>query len=183
MECFELKESSQNVRVDVDIWPLITPELLVGCINCITVVHGEPQTGSGKTYTMGTNHSGEGSTSTSFLIRVSFIEVQIGSHTFTYDNVFGNIGSPPTTIYDVYVAPLVEALFHRYNATVLAYGQTGSEKTYMIGTNYSSEGRNSGFMLKIFKDEVFDLLDMDSSSLNKGDEAFSAKPAVHVGCL
>lgn len=50
-------------------------------------------------------------------------QVQIGSHSFTYDYVYGNMGSPSPAIYDDCVAPLVDALFHGYNATVLAYGQ------------------------------------------------------------
>uniref|UniRef100_F6H136 Kinesin motor domain-containing protein n=1 Tax=Vitis vinifera TaxID=29760 RepID=F6H136_VITVI len=86
---------AECVRVAVNIRPLITSELLIGCTDCITVVPGEPQTGSGKTYTMGTNYTGEESSggiipkvmesifsrveamkdSTEFLIRVSFIEI------------------------------------------------------------------------------------------------------------
>ncbi|KAG5122501.1 hypothetical protein JHK84_040841 [Glycine max] len=77
------------------------------------------------------------------------LDVQIGSHAFTYDHVYSS-GSPSSTIYDDCVAPLVDALFHGYNATVLAYGQ-------------------------IFKEEVFDLLDHNSS---RGDVAPTAKPAV-----
>lgn len=49
--------------------------------------------------------------------------MQIGSHAFTYDYVYGNKGSPSSSIFDDCVAPLVEALFYGYNATVLAYGQ------------------------------------------------------------
>ena len=48
--------------------------------------------------------------------------MQIGSHAFTYDYVYSS-GSPSSAIYDDCVAPLVDALFHGYNATVLAYGQ------------------------------------------------------------
>ncbi|CAI0417548.1 unnamed protein product [Linum tenue] len=90
-----MDSSAECVKVAVNIRPLITPELLNGCTDCITLVPGEPQTGSGKTYTMGTNYSGEGSNdgiipkvmdtifrrvesvkeSTEFLIRVSFIEI------------------------------------------------------------------------------------------------------------
>lgn len=51
------------------------------------------------------------------------VQVQIGSHAFTFDYVFGGAGSPSSTIFDQCVAPLVESLFHGYNATVLAYGQ------------------------------------------------------------
>lgn len=49
--------------------------------------------------------------------------MQIVSHSFTFDNVYGSTGLPSSAIYDDCVAPLVDALFHGYNATVLAYGQ------------------------------------------------------------
>ncbi|XP_044408885.1 kinesin-like protein KIN-4C [Triticum aestivum] len=72
----------------------VTPKLLLGCTDCVTVMPGEPQTGSGKTYTTGTNYTGEADRGgifaplmetifrksdamnrhTEFLIRVSFIE-------------------------------------------------------------------------------------------------------------
>lgn len=49
--------------------------------------------------------------------------MQIGSHSFTYDYVYGGMASPYSALYDDCVAPLVDALFRGYNATVLAYGQ------------------------------------------------------------
>ncbi|KAK2430062.1 hypothetical protein P8452_43525 [Trifolium repens] len=120
-------------------------------------------------------------------------QVQIGTHAFTYDFVYGSTGSAPSAIYDECVAPLVDALFHGYNATVLAYGQTGSGKTYTMGTNYNGEESAGGIIpnvmrtifkrvqdlkdesneflirvsfIEIFKEEVFDLLDPHAS---KGD--------------
>ncbi|KAK7321269.1 hypothetical protein VNO77_31748 [Canavalia gladiata] len=166
----EQSDSTQCVRVAVNIRPLITSELLLGCTDCISVVPGEPQ-------------------------------VHIGSHAFTYDYVYGSTGSLSSTIYDDCVAPLVDALFHGYNATVLAYGQTGSGKTYTMGTNYTGEENAGGIIpkvmetifkrvqamkesseflirvsfIEIFKEEVFDLLDPNSS---RGDVASTAKPAV-----
>ncbi|KAK6130752.1 hypothetical protein DH2020_035510 [Rehmannia glutinosa] len=147
-------ESSQSVRVAVNIRPLVTPELLVGCTDCITVYPAQKQ-------------------------------VQIGSHAFTFDNIFGSKGCPSSSIFDECVAPLVDALFHGYNGTVLAYGQTGSGKTYTMGTNYNGEEHRSAVIpkvmdtifskaetlkesteflirvsfIEIFKEEVFDLLD------------------------
>ncbi|XP_022768453.1 kinesin-like protein KIN-4C [Durio zibethinus] len=129
-------------------------------------------------------------------------QVQIGSHAFTYDYVYGGAGSPSSTIYDDCVAPLVGALFHGYNATVLAYGQTGSGKTYTMGTNYTGDGSNAGIIpkvmetifkrvgatkqsteflirvsfIEIFKEEVFDLLDSNSAALSKVEGASLAKP-------
>jgi len=50
-------------------------------------------------------------------------QVQIGSHSFTYDYVYGSTASPSSEIFNDCVAPLVEALLNGYNATVLAYGQ------------------------------------------------------------
>ncbi|KFK27870.1 hypothetical protein AALP_AA8G439800 [Arabis alpina] len=163
-------ESTECVRVAVNIRPLITPELLNGCTDCITVAPKEPQ-------------------------------VHIGTHTFTYDFVYGNGGHPCVEIYDHCVAPLVDALFKGYNATVLAYGQTGSGKTYTMGTNYSGDGTNGGIIpkvmedifrkvettkdstellirvsfIEIFKEEVFDLLDSNSSALLKNDGGVQAK--------
>ncbi|KAG0589833.1 hypothetical protein KC19_1G052000 [Ceratodon purpureus] len=117
-------------------------------------------------------------------------QVQIGSHSFTFDHVFGTGGTPLSSIFERCVAPLVEGLFHGYNATVLAYGQTGSGKTYTMGTAYtvggSSEGvipkvmetifkkietlkASSDFQLRvsfieILKEEVHDLLDLSPTS-------------------
>lgn len=36
-------EKDQCVRVAVNVRPLITSELLIGCTDCITVIPGEPQ--------------------------------------------------------------------------------------------------------------------------------------------
>ncbi|KAF8377384.1 hypothetical protein HHK36_030761 [Tetracentron sinense] len=167
------KDPSQCVRVAVNIRPLITTELLVGCTDCITVVSGEPQ-------------------------------VQIGSHAFTFDNVFGSTGSPSSAIFNDCVAPLVDALLNGYNATVLAYGQTGSGKTYTMGTNYTGEANSGGIIpkvmetifsrveatkdtteflirvsfIEIFKEEVFDLLDPNPPAFLKGEGGSLAKPAV-----
>ncbi|WJX34931.1 Kinesin-like protein KIN-4C [Trifolium repens] len=163
----ENTDSTQSVRVAVNIRPLITSELLLGCTDCISVVPGEPQ-------------------------------VQIGSHSFTYDYVYGSTGQPSSAIYDDCVAPLVDALFNGYNATVLAYGQTGSGKTYTMGTNYNGEENCGGIIpkvmetifkrvetmknsteflirvsfIEIFKEEVYDLLDPNYS---RGEAASTAK--------
>ncbi|KAF5746767.1 kinesin-like protein BC2 [Tripterygium wilfordii] len=165
-------DTPECVRVAVNIRPLITSELLLGCTDCITVIPGEPQ-------------------------------VQIGSHAFTYDFVYGSKGSSSSTIYDECVAPLVDAIFHGYNATVLAYGQTGSGKTYTMGTNYTGEGSNEGIIpkvmenifkrvdkmkdsteflirisfIEIFKEEVFDLLDPNYVIQTKGEGVSVAKPS------
>ncbi|URE33284.1 KISc [Musa troglodytarum] len=111
-------------------------------------------------------------------------QVQIGTHSFTFDHVYGRTGSPSSAMFEECVAPLVDGLFQGYNATVLAYGQTGSGKTYTMGTG-CRDGSHTGIIplvmnalfskidalkhqvefqlrvsfIEILKEEVRDLLD------------------------
>ncbi|KAA8538181.1 hypothetical protein F0562_027789 [Nyssa sinensis] len=230
MENSETKDSSQCVRVAVNIRPLVTAELLLGCTDCITVVPREPQVIVSQTV-----HASEMQRAVLFhslntemfqmiifckivliltqnkyksrLILLLFDwvdkQVQIGSHAFTFDYVFGSTGYPSSQIFDQCVASLVDALFNGYNGTVLAYGQTGSGKTYTMGTNYNGEEHNGGIIpkvmetifsrveamkdsteflirvsfIEIFKEEVFDLLDPNPLAFSKGDGGSLAKPA------
>jgi kinesin family protein 4/21/27 len=55
-------------------------------------------------------------------------QVQMGTHPFTFDHVYGSNGSPSSLMFEECVAPLVDGLFHGYNATVLAYGQVHKKK-------------------------------------------------------
>lgn len=166
--------AKECVKVAVNIRPLISNELLLGCTDCITVVPGLPQ-------------------------------VQIGSHAFTYDHVYGGSATPSSAIFEECVAPLVDALFHGYNATVLAYGQTGSGKTYTMGTNYNGEDSCGGIIpqvvqtifrkvdrlketteflvrvsfIEIFKEEVYDLLDPNANASLRAEAGSSlAKTAI-----
>lgn len=121
-------------------------------------------------------------------------QVQIGTHSFTFDYVYGNDGSRSSGMFEECVLPLVDGLVQGYNATVLAYGQTGSGKTYTMGTGLR-DGCQTGLIpqvmsalfnkietlknqtefqlhvsfIEIFKEEVRDLL--DSVSVNKSSTA------------
>lgn len=112
-------------------------------------------------------------------------QVQIGTHSFTFDHVYGSTGTPSSAMFEECVAPLVDGLFQGYNATVLAYGQTGSGKTYTMGTGFKDGCQTTGIIplvmnvlfskietmkhqiefqlhvsfIEILKEEVRDLLD------------------------
>ncbi|KAJ6400009.1 hypothetical protein OIU84_015629 [Salix udensis] len=122
------------------------------------------------------------------------LQVQIGTHSFTFDHVYGSSGTPSSAMFEDCIAPLVDGLFQGYNATVLAYGQTGSGKTYTMGTGFK-DGFQMGIIpqvmnvlfrkietlkhqtefqlhvsfIEILKEEVRDLL--DPATLNKSDTA------------
>ncbi|KAJ7966586.1 Kinesin-like protein [Quillaja saponaria] len=75
-------------------------------------------------------------------------QVQIGTHSFTFDHVYGITGSPSSAMFEECIAPLVDGLFQGYNATVLAYGQTGSGKTYTMGTGFK-DGYQTGIIPQV----------------------------------
>uniref|UniRef100_A0A8C3RE57 Kinesin family member 21B n=1 Tax=Cyanoderma ruficeps TaxID=181631 RepID=A0A8C3RE57_9PASS len=54
---------------------------------------------------------------------------------FTYDFVF-DLDTWQERIYTTCMGKLIEGCFEGYNATVLAYGQTGAGKTYTMGTGF-----------------------------------------------
>lgn len=56
---------------------------------------------------------------------------------FTYDHVF-DMTTSQTTFYSTCVHHLIQSSFSGYNATILAYGQTGAGKTYTMGTTFDN---------------------------------------------
>ncbi|KAH8503338.1 hypothetical protein Peur_067095 [Populus x canadensis] len=130
-------------------------------------------------------------------------QVQIGTHSFTFDHVYGNGGAESSAMFEQCVAPLVDGLFQGYNATVLAYGQTGSGKTYTMGTGFK-DGCQTGLIpqvmgalfnkietlkhqtefqlhvsfIEILREEVRDLLDSASESKSVAANGHAGKVAV-----
>ncbi|XP_032941998.1 kinesin-like protein KIF27 isoform X2 [Catharus ustulatus] len=143
-------------------------------------------------------------------------QVIIGKdHVFTFDFVFGK-NSSQEEVYAVCIKPLLVSLTEGYNATVFAYGQTGSGKTYTIGGDrieslavdergiipraiqelfhHISEHRNIDFHVKVsyievYKEELRDLLDLESSVKElhiredeKGNTVIVGAKEFHVEC-
>ncbi|KAG9440503.1 hypothetical protein H6P81_020668 [Aristolochia fimbriata] len=170
-----MEASSEDccVKVAVHVRPLIGDEKLQGCKDCVTVIPGKKP------------------------------QVQIGTHSFTFDHVYGSSGSPSAAMFEECVVPLVDGLFQGYNATVLAYGQTGSGKTYTMGTGFR-DGCQTGLIpqvmtvlfnkievlkqqaefqlhvsfIEILKEEVRDLLDCTSVGKPETANGHNAKVAV-----
>jgi kinesin family protein 4/21/27 len=60
------------------------------------------------------------------------LQISVGSHRFTYDNVYGSAGGDNAVdLYPDCVQPLVDGLFKGYNATVFAYGRIAAPEAYM----------------------------------------------------
>ncbi|XP_038053284.1 kinesin-like protein KIF27 isoform X2 [Patiria miniata] len=109
---------------------------------------------------------------------------------FTFDHVLSSKINQEE-VYNICVSSLVASFFEGYNATIFAYGQTGSGKTYTVGGhtaaaltedeqgiipravqqmyNIIKENHNVEYNLnvsyiEIYKEELKDLLDLETSS-------------------
>ena len=60
-------------------------------------------------------------------------EVSLSKRKFTYDAVFHS-NVTQTDLYNNVAPPLLDSFLNGYNATILAYGQTGAGKTYTMGS-------------------------------------------------
>ena len=77
---------------------------------------------------------------------------------FTYDKVFDS-DTLQEAVYEELAAPLVSQFVDGFNATILAYGQTFSGKTYSIGTNNTSDTPEAdlGIIPRVIQDLYFRL--------------------------
>ncbi|KAK1316272.1 Kinesin-like protein FLA10 [Acorus calamus] len=117
--------------------------------------------------------------------------------------LYGSGGSPSSAMFEECVAPLVDGLFQGYNATVLAYDQTGSGKTYTMGTGgrggyqfglihqamsalfskienlkHCTEFQSHVSFIEILKEEVRDLLDATSMGKTEASNGYAGKLVV-----
>jgi len=128
-----LPERSNNpgrVRVALRVRPQVELEIKEGHAVCTEV---EPETGK------------------LFLRRNQWDE-----DIYQFDTVFGETSSQ-IRVYEAIAAPIVEGVLKGYNGTVMAYGQTGTGKTYTLGS--LGEGDDGyaqrGIMVRAV-DDIFD---------------------------
>ena len=86
------------------------------------------------------------------------------THRFTFDHVY----APSASQQDVYTSCAQDAIInvlHGYNATILAYGQTGAGKTYSMEGEKGSEQKR-GIIPRAIED-IFRFIENDSTSLSR----------------
>ena len=84
-------------------------------------------------------------------------------HHFSFDYVY-NQDCSQTEVYESIVKPAVLSTLKGYNATILAYGQTGTGKTHtMEGFKYSPEDSNRGSIPRCME-EIFKYIQNISNS-------------------
>lgn len=73
------------------------------------------------------------------------------SDTFQFDEVLTDHASQKR-VYEVVAKPVVESVLQGYNGTIMAYGQTGTGKTYTLGHLDEEDDSNRGIMVRAVED-------------------------------
>ncbi|XP_048320249.2 kinesin-like protein KIN-UA isoform X1 [Ziziphus jujuba] len=88
------------------------------------------------------------------------------SDTFEFDEVLTEFASQKR-VYEVVAKPVVESVLDGYNGTVMAYGQTGTGKTYTLGRLGEEDTAARGIMVRAMEDILADIsLETDSISVS-----------------
>ncbi|XWS66204.1 hypothetical protein CRYUN_Cryun05aG0179700 [Craigia yunnanensis] len=75
------------------------------------------------------------------------------SESYKFDEVFTETASQKR-VYEVVAKPVVESVLSGYNGTVMAYGQTGTGKTFTLGRIGKDDASERGIMVRALEDIV-----------------------------
>ncbi|KAA3454808.1 armadillo repeat-containing kinesin-like protein 3 [Gossypium australe] len=86
--------------------------------------------------------------------------------TYEFDEVLTESASQKR-VYEVVAKPVVESVLDGYNGTVMAYGQTGTGKTYTLGRLGEEDTADRGIIVRAMEDILADVsLESDSVSVS-----------------
>ncbi|XP_022861983.1 kinesin-like protein KIN-UC isoform X3 [Olea europaea var. sylvestris] len=75
------------------------------------------------------------------------------SESFKFDEVLSESASQKR-VYEVVAKPVVESVLDGYNGTIMAYGQTGTGKTYTLGSVGKDDASERGIMIRALEDII-----------------------------
>ncbi|KAJ6712356.1 KINESIN-RELATED [Salix purpurea] len=88
------------------------------------------------------------------------------SDTYEFDELLTEFASQKR-VYEVVAKPVVESVLDGYNGTVMAYGQTGTGKTYTLGQLGEEDTAARGIMVRAMEDILADVsLETNSVSMS-----------------
>ncbi|KAI5647344.1 hypothetical protein M9H77_33349 [Catharanthus roseus] len=85
------------------------------------------------------------------------------SDTYEFDEVLTEYASQKR-VYEVVAKPVVESVLDGYNGTVMAYGQTGTGKTYTLGRLGDEDTSARGIMVRSMED-IFSSITVETDSI------------------
>ncbi|CAM0906317.1 unnamed protein product [Alopecurus aequalis] len=155
------QQQGDSVKVAVNVRPLITPELLLGCTDCVTITPGEPQVQIGP-HTFTYDHVYGSTGSASSLIFEQCVHPLIDSLFCGYNTTvlaYGQTGSGKTYTMGTNYSGEVNCggIIPQVMETIFKKAEAMKDDTeFLIRVSF----------IEIFKEEVFDLLD-DPASVAK----------------
>lgn len=88
------------------------------------------------------------------------------SDTYEFDELLTEYASQKR-VYEVVAKPVVESVLEGYNGTVMAYGQTGTGKTFTLGQLGEEDASDRGIMVRSMEDILADICpETDSVSVS-----------------
>ncbi|VFR02238.1 unnamed protein product [Cuscuta campestris] len=86
--------------------------------------------------------------------------------TYEFDEVLTEFASQKR-VYEAVAKPVVESVLEGYNGTIMAYGQTGTGKTYTVGRLGEEDASDRGIMVRAMEDILAEIsLQNDSVSVS-----------------
>ncbi|KAG6579453.1 Kinesin-like protein KIN-UA, partial [Cucurbita argyrosperma subsp. sororia] len=96
------------------------------------------------------------------LKRLKLLKNNWDSDTYEFDEVLTEFASQKR-VYEAVVKPVVESVLDGYNGTIMAYGQTGTGKTYTLGGLGEEDTADRGIMVRAMEDILAEVsLETDS---------------------
>ncbi|XP_058204576.1 kinesin-like protein KIN-UA isoform X3 [Rhododendron vialii] len=87
------------------------------------------------------------------------------SEAYRFDEVFSESASQ-RRVYEAVAKPVVESVLSGYNGTVMAYGQTGTGKTYTLGRLGKDDASERGIMVRAVEDIISSTSGSDSIEIS-----------------
>ncbi|KAG0490448.1 hypothetical protein HPP92_007311 [Vanilla planifolia] len=78
------------------------------------------------------------------------------TESYKFDEVFTEVASQKR-VYEAIAKPVVQSVLNGYNGTIMAYGQTGTGKTYTIGRLGKDNLSERGIMVRALEDILADI--------------------------
>ncbi|XP_052149212.1 kinesin-like protein KIN-UA [Oryza glaberrima] len=82
---------------------------------------------------------------------------------YRFDEVFSENASQKR-VYEVVAKPVVESVLEGYNGTVMAYGQTGTGKTYTVGRLGNDDPSEGGIMVRALE-HILSVMSLETDSV------------------
>ncbi|KAL2629949.1 hypothetical protein R1flu_014635 [Riccia fluitans] len=82
--------------------------------------------------------------------------------TYQFDEILTETASQKR-VYEVVAKPVVESVLEGYNGTVMAYGQTGTGKTFTLGKLGEEDTADRGIMVRAMEDILANISSVDDS--------------------